>query len=309
MIGPLRDAAVVTARTLYRLPLPPGAYVHALREARRALPPTSVQVRHKVGVEMLGRTRAVWLDQHLADQGVIVHLPGGAYASGPFMGDWEWLSRHADALGCAAVLLDYRKAPDHQHPIGLDDTAAALRALAESGVLSDAPWVLTGQNSGGGLALTTARRIAAAGSSGAADDALHGVPAPALIVTMSPWLDLSLSNSMVAETSHRDPVHEMRMLHGAALAYAGRTDLSDPELSPIHADLRGIAPVHLSVGTSDVFCTDARIARLHMEESGVDVRYREISGRLGTLVRLRRGEDMERLLREQREAIATALGR
>src|SRR5690625_7212481 len=77
------------ARTVRRIPIPSALSHQALREARRPNPPSAVLKRHAVEVEMIGRTRCVWLDGHLARQEpVIVHLNGGAYVSGPFASDW-----------------------------------------------------------------------------------------------------------------------------------------------------------------------------------------------------------------------------
>ena len=292
-----REAATVGARAVYRTPVPPAVYTHALREARRPLPPGGVQKAHAIDLEMIDRTRCVWLDRHKADRGVIVHLHGGAYVSGPFMGDWEWLSGRAAALDCAGLMVDYRFAPDHQHPVALDDTEAVLRALAAGGLL-DGRWVLSGQNAGGGLALTVARRLA----EGAVD-----APAPAGVIVMAPWLDLANDNARIQETGQRDPYHEHRMLDAAAASYAGRTPLGDPDLSPINADLSVLGPLHLTAGTKDVFLTDARVLKARLSEQDVDLRYREIAGRIGSLVRLRRGEDMKRMLDEQTDFLREVL--
>lgn len=287
-MGRIREAVLFGARTVRRLPVPSGVYTTSLREARRALPPGAVQKRHAVDVEMIDRTRAVWLDRHHADQGVIVHLHGGAYVSGPFAGDWEWLSQLADAHGCAAVVIDYRGAPDHTHPVALDDSEAVIAALDASGVLSGVPWVLSGINSGGGLALSIACRLHAEEAS-----------RPAGLVLIAPWTDLELANTGVTETGDIDPIHERRMLRAAARAYAGRTPVDDPDLSPIHAEVDGLPPVHLSTGTRDIFATDTHILRLQLEEHGIDVTYREIGGRISMIPWLRRSEDMSRLIREQ----------
>ena len=297
-MGRIRDAVVVGARTVRRVPIPSAVTNHALREARRALPPSSVQKRHAVDVEMIGRTRCVWLDGHRRDRGLIIHLHGGAYVSGPFTGDWTWLSKQADARDCAGLMVDYRTAPDHTHPVARDDAESVLAALAADGRLGAGPWVLSGQHAGGGLAFAIARRLREHPQ----------IPAPAALVTMSPWLDLELANAGITETDQVDPVHERRMLREAARAYAGRAPLDDPDLSPINASLEGLPPVHLSVGTRDLFLSDVRVARLQLEENGLEVAYREINGRLGLQLTQRRGEYLERLHREQGELIARVLG-
>ena len=86
---------------------------------------------HAVEHEMIGRTRTVWLDGHRGDRGLIVFLHGGAYVSGPFASDWLWLSRHMRRSGCAGLMVDYRNAPDHQHPVARDDVEASARRAAE----------------------------------------------------------------------------------------------------------------------------------------------------------------------------------
>ena len=297
-MGRIRDAVVIGARSIARAPIPAALSTHAMREARQPNPGGAVQKRHAIDVEMIGRTRCVWLDRHHADQGLIVHLHGGAYISGPFAADWSWLSHQVDARGCAGLMVDYRTAPDHRHPIAVDDTTAVLTALAADGRL-DQPWALSGTHAGGGLALIIARHLREEDS----------ILSPAALVAMCPWIDLELANAQLSETGNADPVHERRLLRSAARTYAGRTPLSDPDLSPINGSLEGLPPVHLSVGRKDLFLSDVQVARLKLEENGVPVDYRELSGRIGLRIRPRGGEDMERLLREQAELIDRVLTR
>ena len=303
-MGRIRDAVVTGARAAARIPIPSALTHQALREARSPQPPSHVLKSHAIEQEMIGRTRTVWLDRHHRGNGLIIHLHGGSYVSGPFTSDWAWLSRQVEAQDCAGLMVDYRNAPDHQHPVGRDDVEAVLAALAADGRLGEGPWVLSGQHSGGGLAVVVARRLVEQES-----EALAPVPAPAAIVLMSPWLDLELSAAWMSETDQSDPVHERRLLRDAARRYAGRTPLDDPDLSPINRGLEGLPPLHLSVGQKDLFASDARVARLQLEENGEEVAYREIGGRLGLQLIPRKGEDIERLHREQSELIGRALGR
>ena len=296
-MGRFKDAVVTGARAVRRIPIPSTLTHQALREARSPMPPGHVQKTHAIEHEMIGRTRSIWLDEHRAENGIIIHLHGGAYVSGPFASDWAWLSRQVDALGCAGLMIDYRNAPDHQHPVGRDDVEAALGALAADGRLEGRCWVLSGQHSGGGLAFVIARRLREQ----------EGIPAPSALITMSPWLDLELSNAGITETDQVDPVHERRLLRDAARRYAGRTPLDDPDLSPINASLEGLPPIHLSVGMRDLFLSEVRVAKLQLEENGADLHYREISGRLGLQLIPRKGEDIERVHREQAELLARAL--
>ncbi|WP_058234697.1 alpha/beta hydrolase fold domain-containing protein [Devriesea agamarum] len=290
----VRRALVQTAGAVWRLPLPDRLYTKSFGFVRQAVPGGSIQRRHAVDVEMIGRARTVWLDRHKADAGIVIHLHGGAYLAGPLGGDWDWLSTTARARDCAGLMIDYRLAPDHRHPVALDDVEAVLNELP----LSQRPWVLSGQNAGGGLALVALRRRREAGAA---------LPGGTLL--MSPWIDLELNNATMSETDMHDSFHERRTYHAAARIYAARTRLDDPDLSPVGTDLTGLPPLFLAVGTKDIFLTDVRIFRIQLQEQGLDVTYREVGGRLTFIPRLRRGPELDRLLEQQGDFIAKAFAR
>ncbi|MGQ4496107.1 alpha/beta hydrolase fold domain-containing protein [Dermabacteraceae bacterium P13101] len=282
-----------TTQTVKRIPIPGPVYTSSLRTARRSLPGVGVQRKHAVDVEMINRTRTVWLDRHRRENGLIVYLHGGAFVAGPFPGDWQWLSRQAEALDCAALLIDYRYAPDHQHPVAAQDVDAVLSEIAATGE----KWVLAAHNSGGGLALNACRRLAQ-----------QQLTQPSALVLMTPWTDLSLSNTLLATAEPTsDSVHERRTHEAGAAAYAGRTPLDAVELSLCGADLHGLPKTHLSCGTKDFLGTDARVLKLQLQEAQVAVSYREIGGRLNFLPLLRKGPDATRLFNEQRDFMAAAL--
>ena len=282
--------AKIAGRTLTQTPLPDWAYGRAFGKIRLANPGTSVSKKHAIITETVQRTRVVWLDQHKASNGLIVYIHGGGFSSGPYLGDWEWLSQQADAREAAGLLIDYRYGPDYVHPTALEDCLAVLDTLDLS------RWVLVGHQSGAALALATANK-------------LSEQQQPQAIVLMNAWLDLELSNlELATETGAKDPVHERKFWCLSAQKYAGRTPLDDPDLSPVNGSLEGSSPVHYSVGTKDLFLTDARVMKLQLEQAGRDVTYREIGGRISVNPRLRRGADMERLQREQAIFIERALG-
>lgn len=285
----LKDYATIAGRTLTRTPLPDWAYSTAFGKMRIPLPGGKVAKKHAVDQELANRTRVVWLDKHKAGAGIIVYLHGGGYSSGPFAGEWRWLSQQVDARECAGLLIDYRYGPDYVHPTALDDTAAAITDLAPTN------WVLAGHQSGCALALGLVNRLS--------------VPKrPAALVLMNPWLDLEMTNVELSETETRDPVHERRYWKLSAEAYAGRTPLNDPELSPVNGPLTDLPPIHYSVGTKDIFLTDSRVVKLQLERAGVALTYREVGGRLSVSPWLRRGADIDRLSREQAVFIERALG-
>lgn len=300
----IKDLATISARAVTKTVLPDWVYTSTFGKARVANPPSAVRKKHAIDIELINRTRVVWLDKHRSAQGVIVYIHAGGYVSGPFYGEWEWASAQADARQCAALIIDYRYAPDYPHPAALDDCRAVLGELSSKGVLTDGSYVIAGHRSGAGLAFSiVANRLSEAAKQ------FDQVSMPAAIVAMNPWLDLELGNLELSQTAgEKDPVHERQMLKLAIKCYAGRASLEDPELNPVYADLSVLPPVHYSVGVKDIFLTDARVQKLHLEQDKVQLKYREVPGNINITPRLRRGEDMQRLLREQSVFIERALG-
>lgn len=302
-MGRIKHYAAIAGRTLTRTPLPDFVYEIGFGKVRIAKPPAPVQKRHAIDIELINRTRTVWLDKHKADRGIIVYLHGGSYMAGPFVGDWEWLSKQVDERECAGLLIDYRYGPDYMHPTAIEDTFEVIKALAAEGLITQGNWAVAGHQSGAGLALSLASLVNTRVDGGLA----NAKAKPAGIVLMNPLLDLEFTNLELSETNQHDPVHERRIMQLAAKKYAGRTPLDDPALSPLNGDLQGLPPVHLSVGTKDLFLTDSRIVTHQFEREEVELTYREIPGKISVTPRLRRGADMARLLEEQREFLEANL--
>lgn len=285
----IQDYAKIAGRTLTRTPLPDWAYSTAFGKVRIPVPGGKVAKRHAVDVELINRTRVVWLDRHKAAAGIVIYLHGGGYSAGPFTGEWQWLSQQVDGRECAGLMIDYRYGPDYVHPTALDDSQAVIDELKPIN------WVIAGHQSGCGLALALVGR-------------LEPEARPSGLVLMNPWLDLEMSNLELAETETHDPVHERRYWKLSAQGYAGRAELADPELSPVNSHFSQLPPIHFSVGTKDIFLTDSRVVKLQLEQAGCALTYREIGGRISVTPWLRRGADMDRLMREQAVFTERALG-
>ena len=149
------------------------------------------------------------------------------------------------AAGVSAVSLDYRLAPEHPFPAAVDDCVAAYRALLEGGI-KPADIVLAGDSAGGGLVIATLV---------AARDA--GLPMPAGALTISPWVDLACTGSSMQSKIAADPSITREGLLANAELYLQGKPLTTPLASPLYADLRGLPPVFVQVGTAEVLLDDA----------------------------------------------------
>lgn len=213
-----------------------------------------------VGVDEVdaGGVRAEWIGT--GDGPVVVYVHGGGYCIGSLNSHRSMLTHLASALGGRVLAVDYRLAPEHPFPAALDDACAAYRWVLAGGT-DPARVVVAGDSAGGGLTVATLVALRDA-----------GVPLPAAGVCLSPWTDLTLSGATIAEKADDDPmVHAEDLAHWAA-AYAGADhDPGAPGLSPLFADLSGLPPLLVEVGTAEVLLADARRLAERARAVGVDV--------------------------------------
>ncbi|MBY8964435.1 alpha/beta hydrolase [Algiphilus sp.] len=185
----------------------------------------------------------------------VMYLHGGGYVLGSPATHAGLVSHLARAAGCECFVVDYRLAPEHPAPAALDDAVDAWAALTRS----HSAVALAGDSAGGGLALATAI---------AARD--RGLPAPRALALISPWADLSLSGLSMTTHATRDPMLSRDWLACAARHYAGSA-LTDPRVSPLFAELGGLPPTCIDVGSEEVLFSDAARLEGRLREAGVPV--------------------------------------
>lgn len=168
-----------------------------------------------------------------------VYVIGSAAATVPLVGD---LVRRT---GVNAITLDYRLAPEHPYPAAVDDARAAYEALLAQGV-DPGQIVLAGESAGGGLAVATLL---------ASRDV--GLPMPSCAFLLSPYADLTLSGETLTERQSLDPILTPEGLRVRAPEYVAGADATDPLISPIFGDLRGLPPLLIQVGSHEILLSDA----------------------------------------------------
>jgi len=146
--------------------------------------------------------------------------------------------------------VDYRLAPEHPYPAAVDDALAAYEALLHNGT-APADIVFVGDSAGGGLAIATLVN---------ARD--HGLPLPAAAFVMSPYADLTLAGATMETKRKVDALMSRENLQSRVTDYTAGQDAASGLISPIFADLSGLPPLIIQVGTHEVLLDDAvRLAR------------------------------------------------
>lgn len=196
-----------------------------------------------------GGVRGEWIHAPGAAPDVLLYIHGGGFVSCSAATHRPVTTALARVAGCRVFGVDYRIAPEARFPAALDDVVAAYRWLLAEGA-PGAGIAVAGESAGGGLALALALE---------ARDA--GMPAPRCVAALSPWTDLAATGDSVYSNDGRCAMFRPgNMAAFAAVYLAGASD-RDPRASPLYADLRGLPPVLLQVGSTELLLDDAR--RVH----------------------------------------------
>ena len=189
-----------------------------------------------------------------ADQ-VIVHLHGGAFVLGSPTASAALAVGVAQRTALPVVSVDYRLAPEHPCPAGLDDVVSVCRELATSRSVV----AVFGESAGANLSLAAAVALRDGG------EAL-----PARLGLLSPWADLTCSGDTYRSLASDDLVLGTLDPAAFAAAYAG-TDPADPRASPLFADLAGLPPTLIQAGSREMLLSDACRLEDALRRAGVDV--------------------------------------
>lgn len=190
---------------------------------------------------------------------VVLYLHGGGYYSGS-INCYRSLAAHiAHAAHGRALIIDYRLAPEDPFPAAIQDAMTAYRWLLAHGVAPD-QIVVAGDSAGGGLALAMLVALRDGGE-----------PLSAAVVCLSPWTDLAATGESWSTKAKADLIIDPGALLKAAQVYLGGADPRTPLASPLYADLRGLPPLLIQVGTDEILLSDSTHLAERAQGAGVDV--------------------------------------
>jgi salicylate hydroxylase len=190
---------------------------------------------------------------------VVLHFHGGAYVFGSARTSAEYAGRLAEALDAECFTVDYRLAPEFPYPAAIDDAFAAYRGLLARG--HDPSRVLfSGESAGGGLALALGLALQRA-----------DLPAPAGILAVSPFTDLTLSGPSIEANSGDDPASHRDSLAQLGASYFQGHEPTDPMVSPYFGDPGCLPPIFLAAAEGEVLESDMTRFAAKACDAGVDV--------------------------------------
>jgi epsilon-lactone hydrolase len=229
-----------------------------------------------------------WVVAPGADPDVrLLYLHGGGFVSGSG-GFYLTLAAHISAAAkCAVLLPDYRLAPEHPFPAGLEDCIGAHEWILSNGPAGPGPsraTFIAGDSAGGSLTLATLLALRD-----------RRRPLPAGGIPLSPTTDLTLASESLQAVN--DPIISARTMPLFRDLYLGKTDPRNPLASPVFGDYRGIPPLLIQVGEHEMLRDDSIRVAKKARLDGIEVKLEVWPGMFHVF------QSHEPLLPEARESI------
>ena len=197
-------------------------------------------------------------DAHESADSVVLYLHGGAFMYGSERSHGELCARVALAARARLAFASYRLAPEHRFPAALDDAVAVYRSLLEGGVPASQV-VVAGDSAGGNLALALLVALR---------NRKQQLPAGAVLI--SPCVDLTATGGSLERHEPYDWASPW-MFERWATEYVGDADAADPLASPALADLHGLPPLLIPIGTKEMLYDQVLALADKARAAGVEV--------------------------------------
>lgn len=210
-------------------------------------------------VDMGGIPATLVAPENTETDRVMLYIHGGGYVAGSPAGYHGLAGNYAKLLKAKVFVPDYRLAPEHPFPAALDDVLAAYKWLLDQGHPAGSI-TFSGDSAGGAMVVSVMVM---------ARDA--GLPLPAGGVALSPWANLEHSGSSLETRDGIDPTVNRTGLTLMSKAFLNGALRNSPEASPVFADVRGLPPILVHIGESEVMLSDAIRLAAHLAENRVRV--------------------------------------
>lgn len=208
-----------------------------------------------------------FLPAEILSDDIIIYIHGGAFIFGSVNSHAPLVSHIAHRLNRRVLMIDYRLAPEHPFPAGINDCVSVIHALYQQD--PQLRFGIIGDSAGGNLTM-------------ASQLVLKNTKGPGALYTMviSPWVNLHCNTASYQRNKALDVILARPYLVEAAVLYASGSDLDLPELSPVNGDFHGLSPVLIMCGTHEILEDDSVQLQQQLQKSGVEAELRLFDGQL-----------------------------
>lgn len=192
------------------------------------------------------------------EDAAFLYIHGGGFVAGSPRTHRPLTWRLTKEIGVPVYAIDYRLAPEHPYPAGLDDCVAAYKGLLDKGI-SAKSILVGGDSAGGNLTLALALRLTA-----------EGLPLPAALICLSPATDMTGSGDSRHSNAEADSMFVPEMMDSLKPVYFDGTDERDPFVSPLYGDLSGFPPTLFQVGEREMLRDDSTRMAAALKSAGAE---------------------------------------
>jgi epsilon-lactone hydrolase len=234
--------------------------VMTLRKVMAEMPPAKVPSHVQIDqISLAGVPTERLSTATTAGERAILYIHGGGFVGGSPLTHRSLTWRMAEKTNASIYAIDYRLAPEHPFPAGLDDCVNAYRALLEAG-FSPADMSIGGDSAGGNLALAACLKMKTL-----------QLPLPASMFCLSPVTDMDGEPESRRTNSRRDAMFDAGGFHTVVGRYCPGHDPKDPLISPLRGDVSGLPPTLLHCSRDEMLRDDSVLMAAKLKAAGVPV--------------------------------------
>ena len=220
----------------------------------------------EIKAQIIAEIKSEWLiPDGAAPDKLVLYVHGGGYVSGSCSDHRGFVSKFAKKTGAICLTYEYRLAPEYPFPAALDDSVKIFQELLATGYKPE-NILLAGESAGGGLCLAILLALKE-----------RRISMPAAAIAISPWTDLTCSSESY-KTKNKVSVAPLNSWFVFSKYYIGIHEASNPLISPLFGDLKGLPPLLINSGVDDELFEDGKKFFQKAKDAGVDMTFREGSG-------------------------------
>ena len=248
----------------------------------------------------VGGVEALWcVPAGSDDSAVLLHNHMGGTVVASMHSDRKAAAHIAKTAGVPSLVLNYRRSPEHKFPAQIEDVDNAYRWLLEQGYRPQ-NIASVGHSIGGNFAVGLALRLR---DSGAA--------LPGAILSISPWVDMTLTNPTIDSNAAADKLLSRSLLELFRSLWLDNTGVgwNDPQVNLLVADLSGLPPTAIYYGADELLAGEAAELAQRAQTAGNDVLLRSVpAGQHSFIVAAGRVPEVNHAIAEMGSWLRSKLG-
>ncbi|MDO4623245.1 MAG: alpha/beta hydrolase fold domain-containing protein [Eubacteriales bacterium] len=194
-----------------------------------------------------------------AHQQIIYYIHGGGFVTGSPEARRSFTTYIADKMGYNVAAVDYRLAPEHPFPAGLEDCIAVYQGLLETHSARDI--AIVGESAGGNLVLAVLLALKE-----------RGIELPVCAQVIAPTVQYDRELPSYTKNCSSDCI-VTNLSDEVCDVYVGSHEpdvLKNPLLAPLYGDYRNCPPIDIWASTTEVLADDSKLLYRKLKKDGVE---------------------------------------